>query len=132
MGWEDYYYGHQLRRSGYLQFIVNAAETIDGYEYKQARALGRELTLFDKPNWYLYYSVRNLLSINLYRLPNVTRGAKTLVWALAMLGHVWASGKSGARLGRRGARGSAFHHRPQRRCIGESRQGPAETEAGPG
>jgi GT2 family glycosyltransferase len=92
MGWEDYDYGHRLHQNGYRQYIVTAAETVDNYEYKQQQLLGSKITLADKPSWYLYYSVRNLLVINLYRLPGLRKGLKTLIWAGSMLLHVWSSG----------------------------------------
>lgn len=68
MGWEDYLYGLQLKAKGYSQWIVTAAETLDSYEYKSVRFSPAGRIIADKPMWYGYYDVRNLLLIAVYRL----------------------------------------------------------------
>lgn len=89
MGWEDYQYGLQLHQLGYRQCIVTAARTVDEYEYRTVRVGATAVALHDKPAWTLYYSVRNLLAINVYRLPSTPRAIRTLLWAGLMLVHVW-------------------------------------------
>jgi len=61
MGWEDLGYGWVLQRSGYAQLVVTRALVVDNYEYRRVRILGRELTITDKPSWYTYYQIRNLI-----------------------------------------------------------------------
>lgn len=87
-GWEDYLYGLQMRDHGYHQYIVVAAQTVDNYEYKEARAFGRRVLLADKPSWMLYYSIRNFLVIHLHRQRSAVRGAKAVIWVGLMLIHV--------------------------------------------
>lgn len=88
MGWEDYLYGLELGRRAYRQYIVTGARTIDDYEYRRVEAGGLHLTLIDKPTWCMYYSVRNLLRINLYEIPTPTRVLKTFLWVVMMCVHV--------------------------------------------
>lgn len=68
MGWEDYLYGLQLKNTGYSQWIVSSAETIDSYEYKTVKFSPAGKTIADKPMWYVYYDARNLILIALHRL----------------------------------------------------------------
>ncbi len=60
-GWEDMEYGWQLRQHGYSQFIATRARAVDTYEYGRHKVLGRTVFLSDKPAWYAYYLVRNLV-----------------------------------------------------------------------
>ena len=68
MGWEDYFYGLQLNKAGYGQWIVSSAETIDHYEYKSLNTPLGERVVSDKPIWYCYYDSRNLLLGSFYRV----------------------------------------------------------------
>lgn len=63
MGWEDMAYGWALARQGWRQVLVNDTVFEDDYEYRPVTLLGRTLYLTDKPAWYAYYQVRNLLLI---------------------------------------------------------------------
>jgi GT2 family glycosyltransferase len=87
-GWEDYLYGLQMHDLGYRQYIVVAAQTVDQYEYKQVRTLGRTVTLADKSSWILYYAVRNFLLVHLHRRAHPVLGVKAILWAGMMLIHV--------------------------------------------
>lgn len=91
MGWEDYLYGFDLHRHGYRQCIVTAARTVDDYEYRHVRIGPRTVTVADKPAWYLYYSVRNRISIDVHRLPGRRRTLASMAWAAMMLGHALRS-----------------------------------------
>jgi hypothetical protein len=59
MGWEDLGYGWLLERHGYQQVIVTDAENRDPYEYRRRGPV----VLTDKPSWYAYYQVRNLILV---------------------------------------------------------------------
>lgn len=63
MGWEDMAYGWELAKNGYRQVLVNDTVFDDDYEYRRVDILGRALYLTDKPAWYTYYQIRNLLLI---------------------------------------------------------------------
>lgn len=89
MGWEDYLYGLDLAAAGYRQYVVTAARTDESYEFKTEHVAGREVTVSDKPAWYLYYGVRNMLITNLHAAPSASRAAKTLAWTGMMASHVW-------------------------------------------
>ena len=89
LGWEDYLLGLHLHDAGYDQFIVTAAVTEDDYEIRSERLAGRTVHVSDKPAWYLYYGVRNMLLSNLHLAPSPTRAAKSLAWTVAMASHVW-------------------------------------------
>jgi GT2 family glycosyltransferase len=93
MGWEDYLYGLELERLGYRQYVVTAARTVDEYEYRDLSILGARWALMDKPSWYLYYSVRNLLQINFFKAPCPVRASQTLIWICMMFIHVLATRK---------------------------------------
>jgi GT2 family glycosyltransferase len=63
MGWEDMGYGGLLCRHGWEQYVVPTARVEDDYEYSPHRFLGRTLHLTEKPPWYAYYQVRNLILV---------------------------------------------------------------------
>jgi GT2 family glycosyltransferase len=63
MGYEDFGYGRMLKRQGYRQIVVTGAIFEDRYEYTPRDVLGHKLFLTDKPAWYTYYQIRNLLLI---------------------------------------------------------------------
>lgn len=60
MGWEDLGYGWLLHQRGYRQVVVTSVETHDTYEYTRTRS---PFTITDKPSWYAYYQLRNLVLI---------------------------------------------------------------------
>jgi hypothetical protein len=63
MGWEDLGYGWLLASCDWTQHVVTGAIFEDGYEYKAAgRGAGR-VQITDKPTWYAYYQVRNMILI---------------------------------------------------------------------
>ena len=59
MGWEELGYGWLLHRHGYRQVIVTDVENRDPYEY----AKHGPLVITDKPSWYAYYQMRNLILV---------------------------------------------------------------------
>jgi GT2 family glycosyltransferase len=61
LGWEDLAYGWLLNEHGYRQYIVSGARVDDDHEYRDFRMGPLKLRLTDKPSWYTYYQVRNLL-----------------------------------------------------------------------
>jgi len=61
LGWEDLAYGWLLDAHGYRQYIVSGARVDDDYEYRDFRLGPLKLKLTDKPSWYTYYQIRNLL-----------------------------------------------------------------------
>lgn len=63
MGWEDLAYGWQLFRAGWGQVLCGDVTVIDSYEYRPVRFLGRSIYITDKPSWYVYYQIRNLILI---------------------------------------------------------------------
>jgi GT2 family glycosyltransferase len=63
MCWEDMGYGWALARAGYPQRVLTGAIATDNYEYREHRIAGRTISVSDKPTWYAYYQVRNLLVI---------------------------------------------------------------------
>ena len=63
MGWEDYLYCNLLKNNGYENYIVNSLPFIDSYEYQTLNFGVMKLRLNNKPAWYDYYSIRNLIYI---------------------------------------------------------------------
>lgn len=63
MGYEDLAIGWELKRRGWTQLLCRDVQVSDNYEFASARILGREVHLADKPSWYMYYHLRNLLLI---------------------------------------------------------------------
>lgn len=61
MGWEDLIYGLQLKENGYKSFKIHNAISYDVYEYKRINFLFFSFDIGDKPSWYNYYSIRNLV-----------------------------------------------------------------------
>lgn len=79
MGWEDLLYGWRLRHARFTQHIIPAARANDPYEYTNQTILGRDVYITDKPTWYAYYSVRNLLlGVRDGRFSALERGALLL------------------------------------------------------
>jgi hypothetical protein len=63
MGWEDLGYGWQLARHGWSQEVVSDAVFEDSYEYRAVGAGGARVNVTDKPTWYAYYQLRNLILV---------------------------------------------------------------------
>jgi GT2 family glycosyltransferase len=63
MAWEDFGYGWALHRRGFRQVVLTTVQTRDHYEYVSKERFGRTVTVIDKPDWYAYYQVRNLILI---------------------------------------------------------------------
>lgn len=61
MGWEDLIYCLQLKEKGYTCFVANNSFYYDSYEYEKVKFLLFDFYITDKPSWYNYYSIRNLL-----------------------------------------------------------------------
>lgn len=66
MGWEDYLYGLDLDAKASSQWIIVSSLVSDHYETRTRGFLGLECVLADKPDWYVYYNVRNLLLVHLH------------------------------------------------------------------
>jgi GT2 family glycosyltransferase len=63
MGWEDLGYGWLLERSGYTQYILTSAVVDDNYEYEPHDIGPWRVRITDKPAWYAYYQIRNLILV---------------------------------------------------------------------
>lgn len=63
MGWEDYLYCTLLKNKGYENYIVNSLPFVDSYEYETLNFGVMKFRLNNKPAWYDYYSIRNLIYI---------------------------------------------------------------------
>ncbi len=61
MGWEDLGYGAALESGGYAQYVANQVVMDDPYEYVLKRIGPWQRYITQKPTWYQYYSVRNLI-----------------------------------------------------------------------
>lgn len=62
-GYEDLAIGIELERAGWEQFACTAAVLPRSVEYKNAKFLGKSFNIPDKPVWYSYYIIRNLVLI---------------------------------------------------------------------
>jgi hypothetical protein len=76
MGWEDLGYGWLLARNLWEQRVVVDAVFEDSYEYRSAGAGKASVQITDKPTWYAYYQLRNLILVTRRN----ERGAAT--WAV--------------------------------------------------
>ena len=63
MGWEDLGYGWQLDAHGWHQEVVCDAIFEDGYEYTAKGSGAAKVQITDKPTWYAYYQLRNLMLV---------------------------------------------------------------------
>ena len=91
MGFEDYLYGLELQKAGYLQYIVTAALAVDDSEYKTVSSFGRDVTVSDKPLWYLYYGPRNMMLICLYRCRSFKNVLFLILWIFIYPVHIFLS-----------------------------------------
>jgi hypothetical protein len=60
-GWEDLAYGWLLSEHGYHQYITSDVQVEDNYEYRRYGVGPVGIHLTDKPAWYAYYQIRNLM-----------------------------------------------------------------------
>lgn len=63
MGYEDLAYGIALWLDGWKQVMCRDAILSDIFDYRASSVFGRQLYLPDKPAWYQFYDMRNLLLI---------------------------------------------------------------------
>lgn len=63
LGYEDLAYGIALNQSGWVQLSCRSAILADGFDYTSRRFLGRTFIIPEKPTWYMYYNIRNLILI---------------------------------------------------------------------
>lgn len=63
MGYEDLAYGIALFHGRWRQLVCREAILTDIFDLAPRRFLGRTLYIPDKPAWYSYYNIRNLLLI---------------------------------------------------------------------
>jgi len=63
MGYEDLAYGIALNQGGWKQLSCRAAVLTGGFDYVSRQFLGRAFHIPQKPAWYSYYNIRNLLLI---------------------------------------------------------------------
>lgn len=62
-GYEDFGYGALLHDNGWKQFVCRRAVLRNAYQYKREHLFGGTFHLPDKPAWYAYYGIRNLILI---------------------------------------------------------------------
>lgn len=63
MGYEDLAYGIALSLRGWKQLMCREAVLANIFDYRSERLFGRVVHVPDKPAWYAYYDLRNLLLI---------------------------------------------------------------------
>ena len=63
MAYEDLAYGIALHQGGWIQLSCRSARLTQVFDYVPRRFLCRTLHIPDKPVWYPYYNVRNLILI---------------------------------------------------------------------
>jgi hypothetical protein len=63
MGWEDLGYGWLLHQHGYRQMVLTEAVVDDHYEYHPQTVGPFKVQLSEKPPWYTYYRIRNLILV---------------------------------------------------------------------
>ncbi|NIJ41642.1 GT2 family glycosyltransferase [Parvibaculum indicum] len=81
MGYEDLAYGIALRKAGWLQLSCRSARLTQVFDYAPRKLLGRTFYIPDKPVWYSYYNIRNLVLIwRQYGSDGLS--LKTILWKL--------------------------------------------------
>lgn len=81
MGWEDLALGWQLSSAGWRQLLCNDVRLEDSYEYRRVSLPGKAIYMAEKPPWYSYYLLRNLLIIR-----ERSGGAAVGLFGIAMRG----------------------------------------------
>ena len=79
MGWEDYLFGLDLKKSGYRQFLVSNAICNDNYEFTEKKIGFKKIFVAEKPSWYNYYNTRNLLLICINHHPSLIRIIRVII-----------------------------------------------------
>lgn len=73
MGYEDLAYGIALNRAGWVQLSCRTAQLTKVFDYTPRKLFGATFYIPDKPDWYMYYNIRNLIIIrNRYGTPGVS------------------------------------------------------------
>lgn len=81
LGYEDLAYGIALNQSGWAQLSCRSATLTDGFDYASRRFIGRTYIIPEKPAWYSYYNIRNLILIRRrYGSQGVSR--KSILWKI--------------------------------------------------
>lgn len=63
LGYEDLAYGIALHRGCWLQLSCRSAQLSKVFDYTPRTIFGRKVYIPDKPAWYSYYNIRNLILI---------------------------------------------------------------------
>lgn len=63
MGYEDLAYGIALHQANWIQLSCRSAVLTQVFDYAPRRILGHTLFIPEKPVWYSYYNIRNLILI---------------------------------------------------------------------
>ena len=63
MGYEDLAYGIALHQANWIQLSCRSAVLTQVFDYVPRRILGHTLHIPNKPVWYSYYNIRNLILI---------------------------------------------------------------------
>ena len=71
MGWEDLGYGGLLQQAGWPQTLVRDVCIDDDYEYRGFSVVGLNLHVADKPVFYDYYNIRNIILIGVRLKPGM-------------------------------------------------------------
>ena len=82
-GWDDYLYGLDLKKAGYIQYVATNAVCEDNYEFEDRKLGPLRLKLSIKPAWYHYYRTRNLWWIACYKHPSLFRISRVIIRTLA-------------------------------------------------
>jgi hypothetical protein len=64
MGWEDLGYGGLIAKAGWRQYLDTEETVAEGYEYHAIDFAGQRIYIANKPPFYCYYSIRNLILID--------------------------------------------------------------------
>lgn len=71
MMYEDLAYGIALHKAGWRQLVSRKAILSGGFDYTKRRVFGRDVHIPEKPTWYSYYNIRNLILIRRKYGPDV-------------------------------------------------------------
>ena len=64
MGYEDLAYGVALYQQGWIQLVCRKAVLSKVFDYTKPTLPIKRVFIQDKPSWYSYYNMRNLVLIN--------------------------------------------------------------------
>ncbi|WP_443025601.1 glycosyltransferase family 2 protein [Sphingomonas sp. PB4P5] len=100
MGYEDLAYGIALHKGGWLQLSCRSAFLTQVFDYVPRKFFGRTLYIPDKPVWYSYYNIRNLILIRYeYGSRGVSLGAIVSKLVQSVLRTLLLEDKKIARIG---------------------------------